>query len=53
MTKVQESGKAKAIGVSNFGIENLEKLLKAGGVVPAGESIGLACVLMYLCSILC
>ena len=35
MEKVLESGKVKAIGVSNFSVKNLEKLLSTAKVVPA------------------
>lgn len=39
MEKVYESGKAKAIGVSNWSIPNLERLLKSAKVVPAVNQI--------------
>jgi len=39
MEKIFASGKAKAIGVSNFSIKNLEKLLTTAKVVPAVNQI--------------
>jgi len=39
MEKVLESGKAKAIGVSNFSIKTLEELLKTAKVVPAVNQV--------------
>lgn len=39
MEKLYESGKAKAIGVSNWSIPNLERLLKSCKVVPAVNQI--------------
>ncbi|OCH92194.1 Aldo/keto reductase [Obba rivulosa] len=39
--KIYESGKAKAIGVSNFSIKNLEKLLTTAKVVPAVNQVEL------------
>ncbi|GAB2826611.1 aldo/keto reductase [Alpinimonas psychrophila] len=41
LIKIQESGRARAIGVSNFAIEHLEVLSKATGVVPAVNQIEL------------
>ncbi|OBZ77030.1 Glycerol 2-dehydrogenase (NADP(+)) [Grifola frondosa] len=35
MEKIYESGRAKAIGVSNFSVKNLEKLLTTAKIVPA------------------
>lgn len=35
MEKLVESGKARSIGVSNFGIRNLETLLASAKLVPA------------------
>jgi glycerol 2-dehydrogenase (NADP+) len=35
MEKVFKSGKARAIGVSNWSIPNLERILASGSVVPA------------------
>jgi len=39
--KIYESGKAKAIGVSNFSIKNLEKLLTNAKVIPAVNQVEL------------
>ncbi|KDQ49936.1 hypothetical protein JAAARDRAFT_211958 [Jaapia argillacea MUCL 33604] len=39
MEKVYASGKAKAIGVSNFSIKNLEILLKTAKIVPAANQV--------------
>lgn len=39
MEEVQKKGKVKAIGVSNFSIPNLERLLKVAKVVPAVNQI--------------
>ncbi|TBU32940.1 reductase AKOR2 [Dichomitus squalens] len=39
MERIYESGKAKAIGVSNFSIKNLEKLLETAKVVPAVNQV--------------
>ncbi|KAI0663245.1 Aldo/keto reductase [Cubamyces menziesii] len=39
MEKFYESGKAKAIGVSNFSVKNLEKLLETAKVVPAVNQV--------------
>ncbi|KAH7887182.1 NADP-dependent oxidoreductase domain-containing protein [Phlebopus sp. FC_14] len=41
MEKVLESGKVKAIGVSNFSIKTLEKLLKTAKIVPAVNQVEL------------
>ncbi|KAA1472667.1 Aldo/keto reductase [Dentipellis sp. KUC8613] len=41
LEKVLASGKAKAIGVSNFSIKNLETLLKTAKVVPAVNQVEL------------
>lgn len=41
MEKIYESGKVKAIGVSNFSIKNLEILLKDAKVVPADNQVEL------------
>lgn len=41
MEAVYEKGQAKAIGVSNFGIKNLETLLKSAKVTPAVNQIEL------------
>ena len=37
--KLKEAGKAKAIGVSNFNIEQLERIIKETGVVPAVNQV--------------
>ncbi|KAI0821319.1 Aldo keto reductase [Irpex lacteus] len=39
LIKVKETGKVKAIGVSNFTIEHIEGIVKATGVVPACNQI--------------
>ncbi|KAI0939330.1 hypothetical protein AcV5_000783 [Taiwanofungus camphoratus] len=39
--KVYASGKAKNIGVSNFSVQNLEKLLKTAKIVPAVNQVEL------------
>ncbi|KAI0723128.1 Aldo/keto reductase [Earliella scabrosa] len=39
MEKLYESGRAKAIGVSNFSVKNLEKLLETSKVVPAVNQV--------------
>ncbi|KAH8114469.1 reductase AKOR2 [Phellopilus nigrolimitatus] len=39
MEKVYESGKAKAIGVSNFSVKNLKKLLETAKVIPAVNQV--------------
>ncbi|TFY74824.1 hypothetical protein EWM64_g9188 [Hericium alpestre] len=41
LEKVLASGKAKAIGVSNFSIKNLEKLLTTAKIVPAVNQVEL------------
>ncbi|KAL6299715.1 NADP-dependent oxidoreductase domain-containing protein [Sparassis latifolia] len=41
MEKVYAAGKAKAIGVSNFSVKNLEKLLTTAKVVPAVNQVEL------------
>ncbi|KAI0723129.1 Aldo/keto reductase [Earliella scabrosa] len=41
LEKLYESGKAKAIGVSNFSVKNLEKLLETAKVVPAVNQVEL------------
>ncbi|KAH9454580.1 hypothetical protein MJO28_007583 [Puccinia striiformis f. sp. tritici] len=39
MIKLLDSGKVKAIGVSNFEIEHLEAIIKATGVTPSANQI--------------
>lgn len=39
MEKLLDSGKVKAIGVSNFSIKNLDILLKTAKVVPAVNQV--------------
>ncbi|GAA1816144.1 aldo/keto reductase [Nesterenkonia flava] len=39
MVELQESGRARAIGVSNFQPEHLERIIEATGVVPAVNQI--------------
>lgn len=39
MEKVFKSGKARAIGISNFSKAELERLLKESNVVPAAHQI--------------
>ncbi|KAI0368103.1 Aldo/keto reductase [Pilatotrama ljubarskyi] len=39
MEEVYESGRAKAIGVSNFSVKNLEKLFETAKVVPAVNQV--------------
>ncbi|KAH7928723.1 Aldo/keto reductase [Leucogyrophana mollusca] len=39
MIKLKESGKVKAIGVSNFTIAHIEGIIQATGVVPAANQI--------------
>ncbi|KAI0751585.1 Aldo/keto reductase [Daedaleopsis nitida] len=39
MEKLYESGRAKAIGVSNFSVKNLEKLFETAKVVPAVNQV--------------
>lgn len=41
MEKAFESGKARAIGISNFSHSELERLLEATSVVPAAHQIEL------------
>ncbi|KAH7907459.1 NADP-dependent oxidoreductase domain-containing protein [Hygrophoropsis aurantiaca] len=41
MEQVLESGKAKAIGISNFSIKNVEKLLTTAKVIPAINQVEL------------
>jgi glycerol 2-dehydrogenase (NADP+) len=41
MEKIVESGRAKAIGVSNFSTHNLDILLKSVTVVPAVNQVEL------------
>jgi len=41
MEKVLESGKVRAIGVSNFSIKTLEELLKTAKVIPAVNQVEL------------
>ena len=41
MEKLVKSGKAKAIGVSNFSLAELQRLLKETSVVPASHQIEL------------
>ncbi|KAI0711077.1 Aldo/keto reductase [Cerioporus squamosus] len=41
MEKIYESGRAKAIGVSNFSVKNLKKLLETAKVVPAVNQVEL------------
>jgi glycerol 2-dehydrogenase (NADP+) len=39
MEKVYASGRVRAIGVSNFSIQNLEKLLTTAKIVPAVNQV--------------
>lgn len=39
MIAVQKTGKAKSIGVSNFTVEHLDKIIKATGVVPVMNQV--------------
>lgn len=39
LEKIYESGRAKAIGVSNFTIQNLEEVFQISGIVPALNQI--------------
>ncbi|KAL5520085.1 hypothetical protein ACEPAG_1745 [Sanghuangporus baumii] len=39
MEKVLETGKVRAIGVSNFSVKNLEKLLETAKVIPAVNQV--------------
>jgi hypothetical protein len=48
MEKLVDAGKARAIGVSNFGIRNLETLLESAKVVPAVNQIELHPNFSYL-----
>ncbi|KAF9537738.1 hypothetical protein EC957_007705 [Mortierella hygrophila] len=41
MEKLVETGKTKAIGVSNFSIKNLEKILAVAKIVPAANQVEL------------
>lgn len=41
MEAMLEKGKAKAIGVSNFSIPKLERLIKANKIVPAANQVEL------------
>lgn len=41
MEQIQKSGKAKAIGVSNWSIPKLERLLKSAEITPAANQIEL------------
>jgi len=41
LIEIQESGRAKAIGVSNFTIDHLERLISETGVVPAVNQVEL------------
>ena len=41
LIEIQESGRAKAIGVSNFTIDHLERLIAETGVVPAVDQVEL------------
>ncbi|PIL36981.1 transporter [Ganoderma sinense ZZ0214-1] len=41
MEKIYEGGRAKAIGVSNFSVKNLEKLFETAKVVPAVNQVEL------------
>ncbi|KAI5117866.1 hypothetical protein M0805_006568 [Coniferiporia weirii] len=41
MEKLLETGKVKSIGVSNFSVKNLEKLLASANVVPAANQVEL------------
>ncbi|KAF9100537.1 hypothetical protein BGX29_006511 [Mortierella sp. GBA35] len=41
MEKLVETGKTKAIGVSNYSIKNLEKILKVAKIVPAANQVEL------------
>lgn len=37
MEKLQQSGKAKAIGISNFSQDEIETLLKSATITPAAQ----------------
>lgn len=41
MIEIQQAGKARSIGVSNFPVEQLEEIIEATGVVPAIHQIEL------------
>lgn len=41
LAKLKEEGRAKSIGVSNFNIPHLERLLEATGIVPAVNQVEL------------
>jgi len=41
MEKLLDTGKVRAIGVSNFSVENLERLLKTAKIVPAVNQVEL------------
>ncbi|PSS35483.1 hypothetical protein PHLCEN_2v1638 [Hermanssonia centrifuga] len=41
LEKLHESGKAKAIGVSNFSVKTLEELLRTAKIVPADNQVEL------------
>ena len=41
LTAIQESGKARSIGVSNFTVDHLERLIAETGVVPAVNQVEL------------
>ena len=41
MEKLVETGKTKAIGVSNYSIKNLEKILSVAKIVPAANQVEL------------
>ncbi|KAL5520079.1 hypothetical protein ACEPAG_1739 [Sanghuangporus baumii] len=41
MEKVYKSGKVKAIGVSNFSVKNLKKLLETAKIIPAVNQVGM------------
>ena len=39
MIKLKEAGKVKSVGVSNFNIGQLERIIKETGVVPAVNQV--------------
>ena len=41
MIKLKEAGKVKSVGVSNFNIEQLERIIKETGVVPSVNQVEL------------
>ena len=41
MEEIYRSGAARAIGVSNFSIDNIQKIIDSGGVVPACNQVEL------------